>query len=189
MRTGLRTAVVICIGLLTVTGCQQRDRAISTTPSPAELPNFDKEFQSSLAIAVGVEGAGDVRGIRIVPFYEKIEPTPEERIILGEKPELEIDALVFYRPQRGPRHGVSTEALQRMTGVSGIGGAAVGLDVTASRYDAVGYAGRNFGVTLAKRPNVGVGLTRRRGGEAGQLWQPRVGECRARKPMEREKRN
>jgi hypothetical protein len=182
------SAVAVCLGLVVATGCRQADRAISTTPSHAELPTFEEEFEPTLAIGVGVEGAGDDHGILIVPKYEKIEPTPEERKILGEKEELEIDALVFYRPPRGPQHGVCSEPFRRRTDVRGIGGAGVGLDFAYPRYGTSGFAGRTFGIDLFQRWVAGAGRLRESGADAGQAWAPRVGEDRAREPAQRERR-
>ncbi|MBU0618221.1 MAG: hypothetical protein KKI02_10925 [Planctomycetes bacterium] len=183
-----RSAIMVCLGLVVAAGCRQADRAISAAPSHAELPTFEEEFEPTLAIRVGVEGAGDDRGIVIVPTYEKIEPTPEERKILGEKEELEIDALVFYRPPRGLQQGVSPEPFRRRTDVSGIGGAGVALDFAYPRYGTSGFAGRTFGADLFQRWVAGAGRARDSGADAGQAWAPRVGEDRAREPAQRERR-
>lgn len=185
----LPTAVVICAGLLVVSGCQRADRAIGATPSRAELPNLEGEYVSALAIGVGVEGAGDERGILMVPKCEKIEPTPEEREVLGEKEEPELDALALYRPPRGPQHGVSAEAYQSLTGVGGIGGAGVGLSASYPRYGVLGYAGRNYGIALSASFVSGVGTARAPGADGGANWDQRVGEGRAREPMQRAKRH
>jgi hypothetical protein len=189
MRALLPTAVLVCLALSGVPGCQLADQAVSTTPSRAELPTFAEELEPRLAIGVAVEGARDDRGILIVPKYEKIEPTPEEREILGEEPELEIDALALYRPPRGPEHGVSTESFQARTGVGGIGGVSVDLDLAPPRYGTSGFAGRAFGIDVLKRWVAGAGGVRQSGAEAGQLRAKTVGECEARRPAQRAHRN
>jgi hypothetical protein len=188
MRIMPRNAIAICFGLAAVSGCKQADRAISVAPTRAELPSFREELEPTLAIGVGVEGAAGDRGILIVPQYEKIEPTPQEREILGQKEELELDALVFYHPPRGPEHGVSAEPFRRQTDVSGIGGAGVSVDLAYPLYSTTGFAGRVYGVDLAQRWVAGVGRARDSGGAAGFARNQAVGEDRAREPAQRERR-
>lgn len=188
MKTTLRGAFTIGLALIVASGCKPADRAIATTPSRAELPSFAEKYEPALAIGVGVDGARGDRGIVIVPKYQKIEPTPEEREILGEKPEIELDALALYRPPRGPQHGVSSEAYQALTGVNGIGGAGVGLDPAYRRYGVIGFAGRVFRIDLFERCVADSRERRHSGGGTGEILNPTVGEGRAREPVQRETR-
>jgi len=176
-----------CAALLVVTGCRRADRALFTPPTGAELPTFG-ELEPTLAFNVGVEGAGEARGVLVVPIYEKIEPTPEERQILGQKEELEIDALLFYRPPRGPEHGVSSEAYAMLVGIGGGGGALVGQEFVFPRYGTDGFAGRHYGISALARSEAEAGRARALAAEAGLPWGAKVGEGREREPAQRELR-
>jgi hypothetical protein len=175
--------MLACLAILAVAGCHQADRAVFTPPTGAELPSFD-EFEPTLPIDVGVEGAGDARGIVVVPIYEKIEPTPEERKILGDKPEPQLDALVLYRPPRGPEHGVSSEAFGVLIGVSGVGGALAGQEPAFALYGVSGFAGRHYGISPLARSEASVGRSRAVGAEAGLPWSVEVGEGLPRAPAQ-----
>ncbi len=188
MKATLRITLLGCVVLLAAGGCRQADRAISTPPTWAELPTFD-ELEPILPINVGVEGAGADRGYVIVPKYEKIEPTPEEREILGEKEEPELDALVFYRPPRGTEHGVSSEMFEMLTGIAGVGGALVGREFVYIRYGTDGFAGRHYGISVSARPEAGVGRARGRISDVGLPWRMMVGENLPRKPAQRATHN
>lgn len=185
MSLPLRITILACAALLLAGGCRQAERTALVTPTRAELPTFE-EFESPLPINVGVEGAGDARGIVIVPLYEKIEPTPEEREILGQKPEVEIDALVLYRPPRGPEHGVSSEAYGMLIGIGGVGGASAGQEFVVPRYGVYGFAGHHFGTSSLARSEAGMGRARAVSAEAGLPWGAKVGEGLPRAPAQRE---
>ena len=182
-----RTITLACLALLVATGCRRADRALFTPPTGAELPTF-AELEPALAINVGVEGAADARGILVVPIYEKIEPTPEERQILGQKQELEIDTLLFYRPPRGPEHGVSSKAYGILISIGGVGGALVGQEFAFPRYGTDGFAGRHYGISTLARPEAEAGRARAVAAEAGLPWSPKIGEGRQREPAQRESR-
>lgn len=168
------TAVWAC-GVLLAVGCQRADRAVSPMPTRAELPTIG-ELEPALAVVVGVEGAPDVPRVILVPAYEEIELTAAEREALGEREPPQPDALAFYRPLRGPEHGVSAESVEMMTGISGIGGALVGRGFVHPRFGSHGLAGRySYAHSLSRTP-AGVGLPRSRVAEVGRSWTMSVGE-------------
>lgn len=183
MRTIRRLLALVPMALL-VAGCQRADRAISAPPTRAELFSL-REQEPTLSILVGVERAGARPLLAIVPKYEDIEPTPEEREILGEKELPEPDVLAFYRPPRGPDHGVSTEIFAMSIGIGGIGGALVGHAAVYPRLDTHGLAGHYAFAGTLPRPGASVGRPRARIAEPGRAWTLDVGEGRPRQPARR----
>ena len=174
----------ICAALL-LTGCQQADRAKTATPTLEELPYFEEPVTVSTA-NVGVEGRTATRRM-IVPRYEKIEPTPEEKKILGIKEEPELDALVLYRPAPSPEQGISAESLSKY-GVCNIGGMTVGTCPAEQRYSNYGYAGRYYAASIFGREGAAAGFPTERRVSVGLPWTMSVGECFPRQPAAREKR-
>jgi hypothetical protein len=183
VKTILRTAFLAAVGLVAAGGCKQADRAVSAPPSHAELPTFE-ELGHRLPIVVGVEGASRVPRVVIVPQYEPIALTPEEREALGEK-ELPVpDVLLFYRPPRGPEHGVSSESFQALIGIGGVGGALVGHDAVYPRVGIHGFAGHHAYLDTLARSGAAVDGLRPPTAEVGRAWAVEVGEGHRREGAE-----
>jgi hypothetical protein len=159
MRRLLSVAIALSGALLMISGCRQADRAVSEAPTLAELPTFEK-LEPTLPIVVAVEGAGDKPRSLIVPKFPKIVLTPEQREALGEVEPPEPDVLALYRPPPGPEQGVATEAFGMRTGISGIGGAIVGLSGVYGRPITYGYAGHYASRYGRARLGAGVGPPR-----------------------------
>ena len=184
MRMTPRSMLLVFLALLATAGCKQADRATSVPPTLAELPSFE-ELESTLPIVVGVEGTAYVPRSIIVPRFEEIELTPEEREALGQKELPDPDVLALYRPPRRPEHGVSTESFRMFTGISGVGGALVGRDIVHPRVATYGFAGRYACQHVLIRYGAGVGLPREPGAEVGRSWSLSVGETFPRAPARR----
>jgi hypothetical protein len=186
MKTAVRTALsASAILLAAAAGCKQgENRLITMSPSRAELPTFAQPEQTLTAV-VGVEGVREApRGV-IVPQYKKIELTPEEREALGEREPPIPDALLFYRPPRGPEDGVSPESFQMLTGISGVGGALIGYESASARFGTQGVAGRYSAEYALSRFGASVGLAREPAAEVGRGWGVIVGEGLARQGARR----
>jgi hypothetical protein len=167
--------LLLSLVLLVIAGCRQTDRATSVAPTHAELPTFER-LEPTLPIVVGVEGAAHVPRTIIVPRFEEIELTPEEREALGQK-ELPLpDVLALHRPPRRPEHGVSAESFRMFTGIGGVGGALVGRDIAYPRVATHGVAGRYAYQQMLARSGASVGLPRHAGGHVGRSWSLSVGE-------------
>ena len=178
------TIVIVCAGIFLSlqTGCKQADHAVKVHPSHAELFTLEAA-EPSLPINVGVEGEQEVRPIILVAQPKKIEPTPEQRAILGIKEPPEIDRLLLYRPPRGPEHGVSAEDFALKSGIGdGWGGARVMLDRVYPSYAVNGLAGGSYGISNIPRYGAQVGIARDRVGNVGNSWRILIGEGRAREP-------
>jgi hypothetical protein len=173
--------------LLAAAGCRQVDRVGRGAPTLAELPTFE-ELESRLPITVGIEGALAKPRTIIVPKYDPIEPTPEERVILGEQQELQLDLLAFYRPPRTPEQGVSADSFSMVTGIGGVGGAIVGRCLVYPRYAQYGLGGRYAYQHTMARSGASVGSPRRPGGNVGRSWSVSVGENEARTRAQRASR-
>ncbi len=133
-------------GLLLIGGCRRpTNQAISVAPAPSELPPNAEELPPPSAALVGVEGQPR-RIVRLpVPAFAPVEPTPEEREILGpEPPEPVLDVLLFYRPQRGPAQGVMPGFRQPIAErYRDAGGPAVGHEAATLSYSNAGSAGHH----------------------------------------------
>jgi hypothetical protein len=167
-------------------GCTARETdSVRTIPvSSDETPNLRLEQYNVSAAAVGVEGQQNTPRLRLVPKYEPLELTPEEKRALGIEEPL-IDFLAFYRPpSTGPvasfRGGLET-GIDRPTGVShahgphgGIaytgprGAVPVGTDSLASGVSAVGRPGHKAwgigprgGIAVGEGTSSGVAATTR----------------------------
>jgi hypothetical protein len=182
----LRLRLALCVGLLAA-GCKQADRAISAKPLRAELPTFGVR-EPTLAARVGVEDVSHTPQVVVVPQYEAGELTPEEREILGEREEPELDALLFYRPVRRPEHGVSTEFFGLSVATYGIGGSEVALTTPHPMSASFGDAGHYYGETLFPRRGAGVCGPRTDTTGVTRPWTLRVGECLPRRPAARARR-
>jgi hypothetical protein len=126
---------------------------------------------------VGVGGAEARPVITIVPPFEKIEPTPQERAVLGEPEHAPMpDVLAFYQPPRGVEHGVSTETFILSTGIGGMGGVSAGRAIVYPRYSTHGWAGRHAFAGAISRLGESVGRLREATAEAGRPWPVDVGE-------------
>lgn len=181
MQTTRPTVRLIFVPLLMALGCRQADRAVSTPPNRDELPTL-VVYEPVLPINVGVEGAEQGPQVLFVPKLEPIELTPEEREILGEVEPPEPDALLFYRPPRGPEHGVTAEVFDVRIGIGGADGALIGYELAHPRVATEGYAGRYmFSHGVARRGAL-TGLPRRPIAEVGNAWAIDVGENLPREP-------
>lgn len=74
------------------------------------------ERERTIAASVGVEMREAPR-LTLIPAFQPIEPTPEQRAILGERPDPLDDLFAFYRPPRGADDGVLPVADSDFTGV------------------------------------------------------------------------
>jgi len=175
MKMILRIAFLALAGLVATVGCQQADRAVSAPPSHAELPTFEA-LEPTLPALIGVAGAGDAPRVIIVPRYEEIALTPEEREALGEEEPPEPDVLLFYRPPRGPEHGVSPGSFEMLTGSGRMGGALVGHDSVYPRFGTYGVAGRHSSPHVFARPGAMVGRPRAPAGDVGRIWAVEIGQ-------------
>jgi hypothetical protein len=183
MRVTLGLAFLASLVLLPA-GCRRPAPAISAAPTLAELPRF-AELEPTLPIEVAVEGAYVVPRVVLVPKYEPIELTAEEREALGERVEPEVDLLAFYRPPRRPDQGVSTEVFTMAVGIGGVGGALVGRASVYERVNVHGEAGRYYASSLDDRAEASRGRARENVAGVGGAWTISVGEGRARQPAER----
>lgn len=187
MSVALRTTLGACAMLLAAAGCKQVDRAGVGAPTLAELPTFE-ELEPRLPIVVGIEGARATPRTIIVPKYERIELTPEQRAVLGEQEEPQLDLLAFYRPPRTPEQGVSADSFSMVTGIGGVGGAIVGRCLVYPRYAQYGLGGRYAYQHTMARSGASVGRPRRPGGAVGRSWLVSVGENEARTRAQRASR-
>jgi hypothetical protein len=183
MKTMVRLCLALCVALLAA-GCKQADRAISTKPLRAELPTFGVR-EPTLAARVGVEDVSHTPRVVVVPQYEAVELTPEEREALGEREQPDPDALLFYRPARGPEHGVSTEFFGLSVAAYGVGGTEVALTTSYPMSGSFGDAGHYYGETLFPRRGAGVCGPRTDTTGVTRPWTLTVGECLPRRPAAR----
>ena len=181
MNFTLRCLLLVSCVLLIAGGCRQADRVTVVPPTRAELPTFE-EVEARLPISVGVAGAGATPQTRIVPEYREIELTPQERAAIGEPVEPEPDVLAFYRPPRGPEHGVSAGTFAMRAGIGGLGGPSVGHAVVGQRFGRLGLGGVYAAISSEQRAAANVGPSRTAAGIAGHGWGMSVGESRPRKP-------
>lgn len=103
-----------------------------------------------LPIRVGIEDRHATRQPRIVPELKPVEPTPEERAILGPEPEPPIDFLALYKPARP---GIDPHTSGAATaGIGGVGGVHAGLEPARASYGSYfGLGGVSIGVEFATR--------------------------------------
>ncbi|GEM_PF-3479767 len=176
-----RTAWLFGIGalglFLGLAGCRRGQTSITAAPTLRELPT-DADEAPRMAASIGVEGLPPDRDILPIPAFKPVEPTPEERKILGEKPpEPKLDALAFYRPERGIEHGVAPDAFAMLVGTSGRGGTSAGVqEATAPAGVSLDLAGEYAGAYRYAWRSSFVGLRRTPSGEAGGGWLMSVGE-------------
>ena len=86
-------------------GCAQTAAPITAhAPTLEELPPPDAR-ERVLPVRVGVDGRGNEPQVSLAPTFEAPELTPEEKEAVGET-DPPFDVLAFYRPARGPEHGV-----------------------------------------------------------------------------------
>lgn len=164
---------------LALCGCQQRNAALVTEPSLAELADFH-EPMPRMAGWVAVDTYDPPPTIFDIPKYDQSGPTPEERKILGEPEQTpDPDALAFYKPPRGPEHGVMPYATKMPPGQWGYGGVTTARDRVASRVGVWGMGANYTGETLFDRGRTGyVGRTRELGGGSSRLTRTaEIGEC------------
>jgi hypothetical protein len=174
---------VMGLDLALVGGCRQADRGLMPAPTRAELPSVP-EIEKSLPIDVGVEGAAKRPQVFLVPTFEEIELTPEEREALG-KEELPIpDVLAFHRPAPGPEQGVCTESDAALVGVGRPGGASSGQSPVYQASGVQGVGGFYFSVHGFPRTSAGAAFARVPGGEVGTPWRLLVGEGLPREPAQ-----
>lgn len=139
-----------CLAILIASGCATRTEPAATLgPTLDELPD-SRATERVLPIRVGVEDRHASRQPRIVPEFKPVEPTPEERRILGPEPEPVIDFLALYTPARP---GIDPHTSGAATvGVGGVGGAFAGLAPARSPFASyMGLGGVSIGVDFATR--------------------------------------
>lgn len=164
-------------------GCSQRNETAQTPPPHLEeLPTFP-ELDPGVPARIGVEGAQYTPRKALVREYKEVEPTPEEREILGEEREPGADLLGFYRKQPNVEQGVSPAAVRPWVGHSAsTGGVASGLTVTRSAASVLLFD--VSGATVGFGPNrfaaAALGY-RTPSGEKGLISRVQVGENPARK--------
>ncbi|MBW7907085.1 MAG: hypothetical protein LC135_11935 [Phycisphaerae bacterium] len=112
-------------------GCAAPQRPeVSAAPTRAELPDLSAS-ERVLPVSVGIDDRYASRAPRIVPEFKPVEPTPDERRIIGAPPEPPIDFLALYRP---PRPGIDFHGTGALAGVGGAGGADAGMEPAAVAY-------------------------------------------------------
>lgn len=183
MRATLPLIGFVSVGVVLTTACTQADRALTAPPSRAELVAFPEQ-EPTLPIVVGVEGTDRGPRLVLVPKFEDIEPTPEERRLLGEVEEVpQPDVLAFYRPPPGPEQGVSSEAFLMSVETGGVGGALVGQALAGRpRVATCGFGGRHAVEHHVVRYEAMVGLPRGRTGYVGRAFSVLVGDGPPRRP-------
>lgn len=168
----------VCVAglVLGAAGCKHNGQAISTAPSRAELPPPNRDIPT-LSAKIGVEGEFSNSGTLPIPVFPKIEPTPEQRKILGEPPpEPVLDVLAFHRPPRGPDQGVASEEPGVIAAVFGWGGSAVGLENPYTSSGVLGVGGVSAAEYSVKWTIAQPGRMRDPVGAAGPGWRVSVGE-------------
>ncbi len=168
----------VLVGLLAgASGCRQKAQAITAAPTTRELPS-DADEAPRMAALIGVEGRPSNHEILPIPEFKPVEPTPEERKVLGEQPpEPKLDALALYRRPRGIEHGVAPDAFAMLVGTSGRGGASVGRERNPARYGVSSDLGGKYAdAYIYSWPSSYVGLPRPPSGEVGGGWTISVGE-------------
>jgi hypothetical protein len=140
--------VACTLGLSGLAGCSQNNGPVAPTtqaaagPAPMqdELPPAYRAERLGSA-RVGVEKRGVAPRLATVPAFEPVEPTPEEREILGPPPVDPLDDLmVFYPVPPGSHRGV----------FGSLGGASTGVEM--SRYP----GGARAMTSLDPGPGVGL---------------------------------
>ena len=158
MKSMPRIIVTALAAVLLFTGCKQADRAQTADPTLDELPDFEAPVQISTAL-IGVEGRHATPARIIVPTYERIEPTAEEKVILGIKEPPLPDALVLYRPAPTPERGISSEETQ-LYSVNEVGGTLIGVGQAEPYYWNYGFAGRYYNAARFNRTGAAAGVAR-----------------------------
>lgn len=177
MRRLLRGLWLVAVAALLLSGaCRAPERAAAPAPSRAELLAFPQP-RPGLPIAVGVEGQELGERIVLVPEFPAVEPTPEERKVLGEpRRPPEPDVLVLYRPPPGPQQGVSPESFTLSVTDAGGWGMLVGRTGFAPRYATWGLGGRYAVEYHLERHGARVGLPRGRVSHPGRVFAVQIGE-------------
>jgi hypothetical protein len=139
-------AVTVMAVLALAAGCAAPQRPeLSAAPTRAELPDLSASDRV-LPINAGVDDRYASRAPRIVPEFKPVEPTPEERRIIGAPPESPIDFLALYRP---PRPGIDFHGAGILAGVGGVGGVDAGLERATVAYSSYfGLGGPAIGVDV-----------------------------------------
>jgi len=99
--------------------------AMLATPTTSELPTFSR-VRRSIPARIDVEGQESRIQGDLIPKFAEIKLTPEERAALGKDrktPDQIVmeDLLAFYRPERGPKHGVAPELAGYYVGYTSAG--------------------------------------------------------------------
>lgn len=116
--------------------------ATHADPTLAELPDLTNKYERTIAAKVGVLEMNKPPRVRIVADYKEPPLTPEEKAAVGEdKPKPGDDLLAFYRPERGPEHGVHPLESRVEAGIFGRGGGTIGLVPASHSYSSWGLAG------------------------------------------------
>jgi hypothetical protein len=186
MKSCPRIIVMGICAALVLGGCKQADRAKTTDPTLDELPTLT-EPESTMSANIGVDDRQITHGRIIVPTYKKIEPTAEEKKILGIKEEPPLDELVLYRPPPRPEQGISADSTERYS-LCEAGGMLVGRCPSEQLYSNYGYAGRYYDASIFGRVGAAAGPPRDSGISTGIPWTMLVGECYPRQPAARETR-
>lgn len=147
----------LCVCALLPLGCQSATETrseVTAAPTLEELPNLKDPYERKIAARIDFEGSRETSRIKIVPDFKPVEPTAEERAILGEPRKSVADELLaFYRPTRGPEHGVSPSEGGAV--ISSLRHLDVGVGVEpvhgGARYYVFGDAGHDAAVSLLSR--------------------------------------
>ncbi|RMF74176.1 MAG: hypothetical protein D6744_14800 [Planctomycetota bacterium] len=113
-------------------GCAERNAAPPAAHAPMleELPSAEAH-ERVIPASVGVEGRGDAPQESLAEALREPELTPEEKEAIGET-DPPIDVLAFYRPERGPEHGVLPLEALRPAGVASWVRSRAGVEAAAS---------------------------------------------------------
>src|SRR5215468_10467717 len=100
-----------------------RDEAVQASPTLDELPDLSAKYERTIAAKVSVQDMNRPPRVRIVQDYKEPPLTAEEKAATGaDQPKPGDDLLAFYRPERGPEHGVHPHETRVTAAAYGHGG-------------------------------------------------------------------
>ena len=164
-------------------------------PTGDELPVLIVLEKRTLPYTVGVEAYGPKRIARgVVPEFRPIEPTPEERAILGEEPDDEelLEDLVFYRKPPSAEDGIYPFDNEVTYGSTFMNNSVAGRTLDTNRVSGVGFTewgnenppissfNKSIGsvmpvkqdkqlVSGENKPEYGIGLPAEKAGQASRI--------------------